>query len=187
MKGIAVALLAILVTVPSYSQIRGGKATEFSISGSFQSISREGSDNSSSALLLSPRVGWFVAGGLEIEPEFLLMLGEGAGFSYVLNGNIAYNFDVDSGGIPFLLAGYGYANTVPVFGVPFTSPDYGLGVLNLGAGLKIFFASDVALRLEYRFQNYTGSGGTYTYPGYSYTRDTDLTIHIVQFGISVLL
>jgi opacity protein-like surface antigen len=191
MKRIAVALSAIIAIVfsaPSFSQIKEGKNNELSISGSFQSISSDRSSRSQSAILISPRLGWFVAGGLEIEPEAIVMVGSGAGLSYVLNANVAYNFAGGSNGVPFFLAGYGYANTVPVFGIPATSPDYGLGVLNLGAGMKIFLAEVVAVRLEYRFQQYSGSGETQYYgSGYSSTPETDMTFHIVQFGFSVLL
>jgi hypothetical protein len=187
MKLFAIALLAILITVPSFSQIREGKNNELSISGSFQNISEEDHSRSESAILISPRLGFFVTGGLEIEPEGVVMFGSGAGLSYMLNANVAYNFPGGKNGVPFLLAGYGYANAVPVFGVPRYSPNYGLGVLNLGAGMKIFFAEVVAVRLEYRFQNFNGTGETYNYGYYSYTDDTDITFHTVQFGFSVLL
>jgi opacity protein-like surface antigen len=187
MKRYAVAMLAIVVTVPSFSQIREGKNNELSISGSFQNVSEEGHSDSESAILISPRLGFFVTGGLEIEPEAVVMIGSGAGLSYMVNANVAYNFPGGSNGVPFLLAGYGYANAVPVFGVPAYSPNYGLGVLNLGAGMKIFFAEIVAVRLEYRFQNFNGTGETHSYGDYSYTEDTDITFHTVQFGFSVLL
>lgn len=186
MKTVILAVTTICSTLSVTSQIREGRSNELSISGAYQNISRPG-HGSSGSLLLSPRLGFFVGGGVEIEPEAVLLLGSGIDAVYLLNGNVSYNFPVGPNGVPFLLAGYGIANTVPAFSVPFGKTDYVVGVLNLGAGVKIFFKEDVAVRLEYRYQNFSGKGDTYGTGMYSYTPETDYRLHTVQFGFSVLI
>ncbi len=115
------------------------------------------------------------------------MLSSGSDPVYMINGNVSYNFISTSRGVPFLLVGYGLSNTVPFFNVPFTRTDFGVGVLNLGIGMKMFLKEDIALRVEYRFQKFTGEGETTTYGTYSYTRKVDTRIHNVQIGISIFL
>jgi opacity protein-like surface antigen len=187
MKTAPLVILTVLLATPCLSQIRENKYRELSLSGGYQNISRSGSSSNSSLLLISPRLGFFVNGGLEIEPEAILMVGSGIDVVYMINGNIAYNFSAGPNGVPFLLAGYGVSNTVPVFDVPVTKTAFAVGVLNLGAGMKIFLNDEVAFRVEYRFQNFSGEGDAVAYPGYSYTPKVDYTVHTAQFGFSILL
>lgn len=161
--------------------------TEWGFSGSYQKYSTSGSSSSSGAVLISTRLGFFVYEGLEVEPELLGMLSSGSDPVYMFNGNVSYNFNTTGMEVPFLLVGYGLANTVPFFNVPFTRTDFGVGVLNLGAGMKMFLKEDIALRVEYRFQKFTGEGETTAYGSYSYTQKVDTRIHTVQIGISIFL
>jgi opacity protein-like surface antigen len=104
----------------------------------------------------------------------------------MLNGNISYNFISKGKTVPFLLAGYGLANTVPLFNIPLIRTDFTVGVLNLGFGIKSFLKDDIAIRVEYRFQKFSGQKET-TDSYYSYSQKVDTRIHTVQFGISILL
>jgi hypothetical protein len=107
----------------------------------------------------------------------------------MLNGNVSYNFISTGKGVPFLLLGYGIANTIPFFNVPFTKTNFRIDVLNIGGGIKIFLQEDIAVRLEYRFQKFTGQGEMYNY-NYSYytsTQKVDTRINTVQFGFSIFL
>ena len=52
--------------------------------------------------------------------------------------------------------------------------------------MKIYLTEDVALRLEYRYQKYTGHGEE-SDGFYSYSESVDSRIHTLQFGLSVLL
>ena len=158
-----------------------------SISGSYQNYSSEGSSGSSGAFLISPRFGFFVVEGLELEPELLFMVSSGSDPVYMLNGNISYNFTHSGTTVPFLLAGYGVANAIPFFNVPLSKMDFTVGVLNLGAGTKIFFNENVALRVEYRYQSFNGENTRVFAGSFSYTEKVDLRIHTIQFGFSVLL
>jgi opacity protein-like surface antigen len=185
MKWILAAVLALMTTIPARTQIREGYNKELSLSGGYQHTSREGSSSGSGAILVAARLGFFVDRGFEIEPEVMLMAGTGFDAVYMLNGIVSYNFTVGPNGVPFLLAGYGISNTIPYFNVPSGRTDFMIGVLNAGAGMKIFLKEDVAVRLEYRFQNFSGSDDPV--PGGFYTQEVDYTLHTIHFGFSVLL
>lgn len=187
MKTLQFMLLVTLTATSILAQPREGKTRELSLSGSYQNFSSGNSSGSSSAFLVSPRLGFYVTEGLELEPEMLLMFGSGSEPVYVLNGNVSYNFVSEGKGVPFLLVGYGIANTIPFFNVPFTSTPFRVDVLNAGGGVKMFLTQDVAVRIEYRFQKFSGKGETVSYGFVSFTREVDTRIHAVQFGLSVLL
>ncbi len=180
-------MLIALIAPSLTAQPREGRNIELSLSGSYQNISFGEDSKSSGAFLISPRVGFFVVKGLELEPEILLMAGSGESPVYVLNGLISYNFlSVAGKGVPFLLVGYGIANTTPFFNVPMVQHDFTVSVLNLGGGVKAFLTEDVALRFEYRFQKFSGQGER-GYGPYTWTSEVNTQIHTVQFGFSILL
>jgi hypothetical protein len=187
MKTLIVIMLFALANALCPAQPREGRTRELSLSGSFQTYSSGNSSSASSAFLVSPRLGFFIVEGLEIEPEALVMLTSGADPVYVLNANVSYNFVSSNKGVPFVLVGYGRANTVPFFNVPMTRTTFGVDVFNLGAGVKIYMGEDIALRVEYRFQKFYGQGNTTLYGLYSFSEKVDTRLHIVQFGFSVLL
>lgn len=187
MKTILPLILTILTAVSSFGQPREGSNIELSLSGSYQHTSSGSSSNGSGALLVSPRMGFFVWKGLEIEPELVCMFVSQNDPVYIFNGNVSYNFISGHRGVPFVLVGYGIANTVPFFGVPLTRTTFAIKVLNVGAGLKVFLHEDVALRIEYRFQSFTGEGEESVYGYYSYSHKVETEVHAVQFGLSVLL
>lgn len=187
MKMILALIIGICAAMSAYAQPRKGVNNELSLSGSYQNYSSGSSSHSSGAFLLSPRFGFFVVEGFEVEPEVLLLLSSGGDPVYVLNGNVAYNFISSGKQVPFLLVGYGLANTVPIFNVPFAQTGFTVGVINVGAGLKVFLKEDIAIRVEYRYQNFSGRGRTYNFGYASYTEELNATIHTVQFGFTVLL
>lgn len=187
MKILSIIITIIFAAVSLSAQPREGKNVELSLSGSYQNYSSGSSSGSSGAFLISPRAGFFLINGLELEPELLFMVASGSDPAYVLNGNVSYNFLTDKNSVPFILVGYGIANTTPFFNVPFGKTDFKVGVLNIGAGAKIFIGKDVALRIEYRFQKFSGQEEKNYYSYYSYTNKVDTRIHSVQFGFSVLL
>jgi opacity protein-like surface antigen len=182
-------MIIALTASPLLAQPREGKNKELSLSGSYQNYFSESSSGSSEAFLVSPRIGFYVAEGLELEPEILFMFSSGVDPEsvYMLNANVSYNFISAGKSIPFLLIGYGLANTVPLFNVPFTKTDRRVDVLNIGGGVKTYVREDIALRIEYRYQKFTGQGGTTNNGYFSSTREVDTRIHTVEFGLSVLL
>jgi opacity protein-like surface antigen len=181
-------MMVTLVTASSLlGQPREGKNKELSLSGSYQNYSTESSTGSSSAFIISPRLGFFVFNGFEIEPEIWCMLIRASDPVYMLNGNISYNFISGGNTVPFLLIGYGLANAIPFLGLPIQRTDFKIDVLNIGGGVKVFLREDIALRIEYRYQRFTGEGEMSTYGYYSYSLRVDTRIHTVQFGLSILL
>ncbi len=186
MKTLHIVMTLMCVASFAVAQPREGMNKELSLSGSYQDYS-SGSSQSRSAFLLSPRVGFYVGENFEIEPEGILLLAEGSEPTYLLNGNLCYNITTTSKARPFVLAGYGIANTTPFFNVPLFHADFGISVLNLGGGLKYYFKEDVAFRLEYRYQKFTGESTTTSLYGYTYTQKVDMKYHSVQFGFSLLL
>ncbi len=187
MKTFQLMMLIALTATALLAQPREERMHELSLSGGYQNYSSGSSSGSSGAFLISPRFGFYVVQGFEIEPEILLMLSSGSDPVYVLNGNISYNFLTAGKTVPFILAGYGLANTVPFFGVPLLRTDFAVGVLNLGGGVKAFVREDIAVRVEYRYQTFSGEGETTISSSYSYTHKVDVRMHTVQFGISILL
>lgn len=184
MKLKTLALIALFSGMSAHAQLSRG-TVETSISAALQSLSSSGS--SATNIMLSARLGFFPVDRFEIEPEFTILKPENVNTLYMLNGNLAYNFDLPSGTAhPFLLVGYGITNSFPLFDVLVVNYETTVGVLNLGAGMKVFLAKNVALRIEYRFQKLTGSqsGGGF---GYTYTNPIDLNIHNFHVGFSVLL
>ena len=167
------------------AQLPEGKNKEFSFSGSYQDYSSGSGSSSSGSILMSPRIGFFVLKGLEIEPEAVVMVSSGSEPAYMLNGNVSYNFGPIRKSMPFLLIGYGVGNTVPFFNVPFTRVDYSINVLNVGFGMKSFVTEDIAFRLEFRYQKLSGQGSTVNY-GY-YSSKVDMKIRTIQFGFSYFL
>lgn len=184
MKNLACALLLFVLVFPLQAQFGPG-TVETSFSIALQSMSGEGS--SVTNLLASGRVGFFVVQGLEIEPEVTLLKPEEGDLCYVLNGNLAYNFQLPStNAAPFILAGYGITNSIPVFDLPILNVDMTVGVLNLGAGMKVKIVEGAALRVEYRFQKFTGEK-TQGSGFYTYTSKIDLTMHTIGAGVSLTL
>jgi opacity protein-like surface antigen len=186
MKTYKVLIFSTLITTFLIAQPNKQKYVELSFSGSYQDYSGEQSTGSTGALLFSSRLGFFVKEGFELEPEVLFMLSSGADPTYVLNGNVSYNFFSRRASTLFILIGYGIANTVPFFNVPFGRTNFSVGVVNIGAGIKAFLSDDIALRIEYRYQRYSGSHEESSYYGHSYTQTVDSRINSVQFGFSFL-
>ena len=182
---------ALLLAASSFAQPLPGKKFELSISGGYQHFS-SGSSTSSSLFFLSPRFGVFVTEGLEVEPEITSMFTSGADPAYVANGNLAYNFKAQGRALVFVLAGYGIANGIPIEGVVTGGmKDVTFGVLNLGAGVKILFSEDVAVRTEFRYQRFSGTYQNQYWldvaPQGSASQSYEVTLFSVQFGLTVFL
>lgn len=148
---------------------------EISGSAAFMSKKSEYSSESLWSLHIATRLGVFITGNFEIEPEILLSKFKEEDVGYVLSGNLAYNLKVgeqESRIMPFVLAGIGYSNTIMYLPeITYIGSDSANWiVLNLGGGFKIFAAESVAFRLEYRFQQFY--------------EDVDYTNHSIFIGIS---
>lgn len=187
MKTVCLIIVTLVAVTALYGQPREGSDLEMSLSGSYQHYATGSGVEGTGVFLVSPRLGFFILKGLELEPEIVCLLSGNSEPVYMLNGNISYNLISTRRAVPFILAGYGVANTVPFLGVPFTRTSFPINVLNVGGGLKVFIHDDVALRIEYRYQAFTGEGEESNYGYYVYSRKIEAYVHTVQFGFSVLL
>ncbi len=188
---LVISLLLMASLSNAFSQTNRG-AWEFSVSGTFASLSSksESSGRSSESdpenifsLLLRP--GYFVIDGLEIQPEIYWGASAGDPPSFSFSGNVAYNYMIPGSHVaPFILAGYGVGNGLPLMErmLGRSSDAFDISVLNLGGGAKFFVTKAVAVNAEYRYQQFSRE----TTSGSNSTKNT-FYFHNVFLGISVFL
>jgi opacity protein-like surface antigen len=193
---IAMAFLLFL-NICANAQING-RNYEMSFSGSFQEIkatleSSDGKYSYSSEgdfsyyINLDFRFGYLFYKGLEIEPELQYSLFEKLKTSYVINANLLYHINTDSSKLkPFLLIGYGLGKSFPFPGsyLSFEDEPRPTNLFNAGFGLKIFITKNVAVRTEYRFQQYKY---TKEYSNIHTTAKYNYYVHNLLFGFSFFL
>ncbi len=197
MNKILATVYLIFVCGSLYSQTQQG-AWEISLSGNFGSASGSSETTTSSGTIKSEsdaeeylsmaiRAGYYVIDGLVVEPEFYWTAFEGSAPIFSLSANLAYNFHIPESHVtPFILVGYGTGNSIPLFQRLFFrfSNKLDISVLNLGAGVKVFLAEQIALRTEYRYQRFsqerTSGSGLYS----STTKEIN-NYHNIFFGLSI--
>ncbi|HPI71988.1 MAG TPA: hypothetical protein PK843_14890 [bacterium] len=144
-----------------YAQIKKGDK-ELSVAASFMARKAENQNEFATVFNVPIRFGIFAARAIEFEPELLFTKFKEEDTGFVFSANLAYHFS--SGHpqqkiVPYIFGGLGVSNTFLFLSntlYPERSGDH-FTVLNLGAGIKQFIAKDVALRLEYRFQDFMGN------------------------------
>jgi hypothetical protein len=162
-KGVVLGVLLGFVSAGFFAseaeaQIVENKRFEFSTAASIMNVKWEG-DDTQTVFNFPVRFGIFVYKGLEIEPELLLTIPEeSASTGIIAVGNLVYNIKLSGGAVPFVLGGAGYGNAFPFFCAALDW-DETVTVLNFGAGVKLLVGDSAALRLEYRFSQYSESGG----------------------------
>ena len=129
---------------------------------------------------------YYVTEGLSIEPEISVLAIEKTEPSFLFLGNLAYTFKIESAHFfPFIRAGYGITNAFqfPVNGtlIQRISNSLDIGVLNLGAGMKMLLTESVLFRSEINYRKFSYSENS-DYGNYSY----DLSSIALVFGFSVL-
>lgn len=193
------AILMVLSASIALSQMQQG-GWEFSVSGAFASLSSKTEYSGSvgshtyeseaeSYFTVMLRPGFYVIDGLEIEPEISWGGASGVPPSYSFSGNASYNFLIPGSRVaPFVLAGYGIGNSMPMMGLMIArfSDSFDVSVLNAGAGLKVFATKSVAFRAEYRYQRFA-RGDIRAPGGYSSSMDVTYNLHNVFLGVSVFL
>lgn len=109
-------------------------------------------------IYIPARIGYYISKNIEIEPEFNITYRDSELDSITRNllfANLAYNFNVSSRIMPFLLVGGGIIKLSPEVAIPEDWPaPYNELVLNAGAGLKWFVVKRAAMRIEYRIIHY---------------------------------
>jgi opacity protein-like surface antigen len=197
MKLLIISMIIPFFFISSFVQAQATQGDwELSLSGYLGSIKNsikvttpynhyEDEGKAQSYILLALRSGYYLSKEFEIEPEILWTAQENFPPAFALTANIAYNFNIPNSKVtPFMLIGYGYANGLPLTErlLGRSSDKLDIGCFNAGAGLKIFLAEPVVLRLEYRYQTYNQeiSGSSYSYERTS-------TFHTLLIGFSFLL
>lgn len=177
----------------AWAQIVPGKRFELSTSASLFSVKYKDADESTTLINVPLRVGIYIFKGLAFEPELTLTFssygGNESNTAVLGSGNLSYNFSLQGNVVPFILAGAGYGNGQELLGFA-SDLETGILALHLGAGVKVLFNDTAAIRLEYRYTNYSGEKEhTYSFWGwsYSYTTDYGRSDHKVMVGISIFL
>lgn len=189
-----VILVVAVMAAAAAAQPVPGKRFEFSTGAFFWNVKYKDASESSSILNVPVRFGVYLVKGLEFEPEVLLTIPMSSGGAdntgIIFLGNLAYNFRISETVVPFVLAGGGYGNAEEFYSAAFKAgQDVGIAVVDAGVGVKFLFGKTAALRLEYRFINYSGSktvtGHYWWGETYTETYDYGRTDNKVFTGISI--
>jgi opacity protein-like surface antigen len=176
-KAVLVLTMILFFCTLTVSAQPAGKKWELGMSFSYTNYKWSGDTESEYVLNLPIRAGYYVWKGLEIEPEFMLTKFKDGDTAYILSANLAYNFKTSGSLRPFVLAGFGFGNGIPVAHLVEGESDINATVINFGAGVKYLIGSTAALRFEYRY--------THDHLKYQGGYSENMNIHQVLAGISV--
>lgn len=178
-KGVAIVFsvccILILAVETLYAQIEKGDK-EFSVAASFMARKAENQEEFATVFNVPIRFGIFATKTIEFEPELLFSKFKEEDTGYVFSANLVYHFNSghpQQRTVPYIFGGLGVSNTFLFLSNTLYPERYGdhFTVLNLGAGIKQFISKDVALRMEYRFQDFMGND--------------DMVYHHLFLGLSV--
>ncbi len=189
----------LLAAFPAAAQTEGG-SWEFSLAGNVGSTTtsseytyggqtRTSDGEAQTYLGLDLRVGAYVVNGFSLEPEVYLLAVDKVPPTWNLGANASYTFTIPESPVkPFITAGYGIGNGIPLMQRLFnrSSDDLDIPVLRVGGGVKVFFSRYVALKAEYRYERYSQEN-SYGSSFYSSTTKYTFNFHNVLFGFSVFL
>jgi opacity protein-like surface antigen len=189
---LAAMVLASMAVADAAPRIRN---VELSIAGSAQAFVEDG--DASFLVNIPLRIGVFVSRNFEVEAESVTSVATGCSddlVGYVASLNGSYNFPASDRLLPFILVGFGFANSAPIGNVfaDFGCDGVKMSVFNAGFGWKFLFTRKAALRLEYRFQRFSGSETRYHllydgmyYDSVSYTDKFSFSMHSMFVGVSL--
>ncbi|MCL4549293.1 MAG: hypothetical protein M1495_12070 [Bacteroidetes bacterium] len=152
------------------------------------------SKSSANVIDLGGVIGFYVAEGFSIEPEFKFsyLFGESGNsdFIYSLIGNLSYSYLLPESKVAlFIRCGYGVANGVPLLPpnnvIYKESSDKTSRIFNLGIGTKNFLTENILLRTELGYTSYSYSNDQKNYGVTGYKRNYSFVKVLV--GLSFLL
>ena len=162
-----------------------------SMSSSYESsgagYSSSGSSDAIMYFALDLRTGWYLVDGFSLEPEVYMLAVDEDAPAFSLGANLAYTFNVRESPVkPFLIAGYGIGNAAPIMQrlLGRASDKLDIPVFRVGGGLKVFVSKSVALKVEYRYEQYTRESTSNFYYN-SYTSTVTTNYHNLLFGFCV--
>lgn len=202
MKRVLSLFIFVVVVSAHLSAQMGAGSVEFSVSGTGgwmkNKVEFPGEEPQEGRLqsyaIVSIRPGVYLTSFMQLEPEFLFTAAKYEAPSFSVGGNLL--FEVPPAGerrvSPFVLAGYGVSNSIPVARMLFSraSDKLDIELLQAGGGLKIFATPSIAFRLEYRFQQYKREIDLSTYwpwstmPFSEKLKET-YTFNLIFFGTSI--
>jgi hypothetical protein len=131
---------------------------ELGTSVSYYNLKFDNDGGSLQYLNIPVRFGWYVLGGLELEPEvqvFIPMGDSGGETTYFFQGHVLYNFSLAGKIVPFIGAGAGVGNGLPVYGIIEGASDTNSFAYLGMAGVKLMIGNSAAIRIEYRFNRFS--------------------------------
>lgn len=136
------------------------------LGGDFYFVHSSYDNGSITNLTISPRVGWFIAPGLALEPRFLMAhqtVSPDGGEDYSVTDfgtifNVAYHFEGTSGShyVPFLFGGIGFVTHGGDVGA---ADEMTLILPDIGGGFKFFITDHALLRTEFFYQHVSNALG----------------------------
>lgn len=174
-KVFVVGLIVLIPAGIALAQVNKGDK-ELGVAASWATTKEKGASDSLWGYHLALRLGYFLTQNFEIEPEIIFAKFKDLDAGYILSANLAYHFNPASKNVFFVLGGIGISNTFIILPLPNVLwfggiEDESWMVFNGGAGIKAFMSKTWALRVEYRFQYFSGDL-------------FDLTNHYLMVGIS---
>jgi len=164
------------------AQVLPGKF-ELGLSASYYNLKFDDEAGSLSYLSLPVRFGWYIWGGLELEPEiqiFVPMGDDGGDTTYLAQGKLLYNFALGKKLELFLGGGAGAGNGLPIYNVIEGGNNYkSFDIVGL-AGLKVRVGNSAAIRIEYRFNRFNWTTPYLTEKEWG-------NLHQVLVGVSLFL
>lgn len=163
-----------------------------SITSSTEYESGEYSDESSTdykyfQLHLIP--GYFITDGFSFEPELDFLFVEKEKPSYSLIPMLSYTYLLPSNNhlAIYIRGGYGLTNSFSAFGILVRQSDaLDIGVINIGAGLKIIATENFCIRTEINYRRTSNTEEESSFYGSYKTTNTLSNIRLL-LGLSVLL
>ncbi len=164
---------------------------EISIAFTYQRDQAQGEREGNWFMSLPLRYTYFFTKNIGIGAEVILSdskLQENV--ASILNGMVEadWPYPLEWQIIPFLNAGYGYSNgSFPFDRLAVKSfNSVNVWVVNIGGGVKVPVADNVLLRMEYRFQNFSGKGTDVSSFGIREAIDVDQNYSFFWAGFSLL-
>jgi hypothetical protein len=133
--------------------------------------------------------GYYFVDGLSFEPEmdFLFVEESEPAYSFIPMLSYTYLLPDNPQLALYIRAGYGFTNSYNLFGALIRQSDkLDIGIINVGAGLKILVKNNFFIRTEINYKR-TSQTEEDSYYGYSYKTTSTLSNIKLLLGLSVLL
>jgi opacity protein-like surface antigen len=183
----------------AFAQFEQG-TVEMSLTGTagYQKVSVSGGSTSSSSseslgyLYLNTTFGYYLTDGLSLEPQLGTFLMENEPPSESILLNLSYTKPITNTSVAlFCRIGYGLGNAISYVALGMAplrmTNDWDVQIFNMGGGLKILVAENIALRAELNYRSETYDLRDVLYSNTSSDIEYTFSNTALLFGFSVLL